>query len=78
MHKVLTNRVYRHFKGNFYYVHNIAFDSETKEPYVVYQMMYEPFDFYIRSVEMFTGKIDSNRKDNITGQSLRFELWEER
>ena len=29
MEEVKIGRVYRHFKGNYYFVENIAYDSET-------------------------------------------------
>lgn len=35
MRKVQINRVYKHFKGNYYLVVDIATHSETKEQYVV-------------------------------------------
>ena len=33
---VEIGRVYRHFKGNYYFVENVALDSENKERMVVY------------------------------------------
>lgn len=30
MDEVKIGRVYRHFKGNYYFVENIAYDSENK------------------------------------------------
>ena len=30
MEKVQTGKVYRHFKGNYYFVENVAYDSETQ------------------------------------------------
>ena len=37
MNEVKIGKVYRHFKGNYYFVENIAFDSETKERMVIYK-----------------------------------------
>lgn len=31
MNEVKIGRVYRHFKGNYYFVENVAYDSETKK-----------------------------------------------
>ena len=31
MENVQIGRVYRHFKGNYYFVENVALDSETQE-----------------------------------------------
>ena len=41
MEKVETGKVYRHFKGNYYFVENVAYDSETQERMVVYRPLYE-------------------------------------
>lgn len=40
MDKVEIGRVYRHFKGNYYFVENVALDSETTERIVVYKALY--------------------------------------
>lgn len=69
----IVDRLYKHFKGRLYYVHNIAEHSETGEVFVVYQAMYPPYKVYVRPYKMFTDDIDPNRPDNITGQSKRFE-----
>lgn len=74
MRKIETNRIYRHFKGNFYYVKEIAISSETLEEFVVYQAMYGDNKTYIRPLDMFLETIDENREDNITKQKYRFEL----
>lgn len=72
-------KVFRHFKGNYYFIENISRDSETKEDIVVYRPLYERNDsmLWTRPAKMFFGEIDENRKDNITGQKHRFELVEE-
>lgn len=44
MNQVEIGRVYRHFKGNYYFVENIAYDSETKERMVVYKPLYQRDD----------------------------------
>ena len=44
MECVKIGKVYRHFKGNYYFVENIAVDSETKERMVVYKPLYERED----------------------------------
>ena len=72
-------RVFRHFKGNYYFIESISMDSETKEEVIVYKPLYPRKDSMIwtRPAKMFFEEIDSNRKDNITGQKHRFELCEE-
>lgn len=79
MEEVQIGRVYRHFKGNYYFVENVAYDSETQERMVVYKPLYKRADnrsIWIRPEKMFLEKIP-NRPDNITGQKVRFELVDE-
>ena len=76
MEKVETGKVYRHFKGNYYFVENVAYDSEKQERMVVYRPLYEREDgkqLWIRPEKMFLEEIPE-RPDNITGQKHRFEL----
>lgn len=74
--QVKIGKVYRHFKGNYYFVENVALDSETKERLVVYKPIYDRLDskIWVRPEKMFLEEIDVSRPDNITGQKYRFEL----
>lgn len=77
--EVKIGKVYRHFKGNYYFVENVAYDSETKERIVVYKPLYEREDnrlTWVRPEKMFLSSI-SERPDNITGQKYRFEIAED-
>ena len=79
MEQVKIGRVYRHFKGNYYFVENVAYDSESKERMVVYKPLYNREDgryIWVRPEKMFLEEIPE-RPDNITGQKVRFELCEE-
>jgi hypothetical protein len=78
MESVQIGQVYRHFKGNYYFVENVALDSETKERVVVYKPLYERQDskIWVRREAMFLEEIPE-RPDNITGQKHRFEVCEE-
>lgn len=40
MRELKLKRVYRHFKGDNYLTEDIANDSETGEPFVVYRKLY--------------------------------------
>ena len=76
MDTVKIGKVYRHFKGNYYFVGDIAYDSETQERMVVYKPLYDREDgrsLWIRPEKMFLEQIPE-RPDNITGQKSRFEL----
>ena len=79
MKEVKVGKVYRHFKGNYYFIEDIALDSETQERVVIYKPIYDRNDskIWVRRESMFLEKIDETRKDNITGQKYRFELAEE-
>jgi len=79
MNSVEIGKVYRHYKGNYYFVENIAYDSETQERMVVYKPLYEREDgkkIWVRPEKMFLEEIPE-RADNITGQKHRFELSKE-
>ena len=78
MEQVKIGKVYRHFKGNYYFVENVALDSETQERIVVYKPIYDRNDskIWVRREKMFLEEIPE-RPDNITGQKHRFELCEE-
>lgn len=78
MEEVKIGKVYRHFKGNYYFVENVALDSENKERVVIYKAIYDRDDsqIWVRKEKMFLEEIPE-RSDNITGQKHRFELVEE-
>ena len=76
MDQIKIGKVYRHFKGNYYFVEDVAYDSETKERMVVYKPLSNREDnrqLWVRPEKMFLEEIPE-RPDNITGQKLRFEL----
>lgn len=68
--EVLVGRVYKHFKGNFYIVENIATHSETGEKMVIYRALYEEGKIYARPYDMFI------EKTNNGNQEYRFQLQE--
>ena len=75
MEEVKIGKVYRHFKGNYYFVENVALDSVTQERVVIYKHLYPRMDanIWVRREVMFLEEIPE-RPDNITGQKHRFEL----
>lgn len=79
MEQVKIGKIYRHFKGNYYFIENVGLDSETMERVVIYKAIYNRKDsqIFVRKESMFLEEIDQNRKDNLTGQKYRFELVEE-
>ena len=78
MEQVKIGKVYRHFKGNYYFVENRALDSESKEWLVIYKPLYDREDskIWVRPEKIFLEEIP-NRPDNVTGQTHRFEYCED-
>ena len=71
--EVIRNRVYKHFKGDYYLVLDIVIHSETKEEMVLYQQLYGDGKKYVRPKEMFISKVDKEKYPNVS-QEYRFEL----
>jgi len=57
-----TNRVYRHFKGDYYYVESIALHTETNEFMIVYHALYSDYEMYVRPFDMFVEELDDVEK----------------
>ncbi len=55
--KIVIGGVYRHFKGRFYKVLNLATHSETKEPMVVYQALYGDKLIWVRPAAMWLEEV---------------------
>ena len=49
---------YRHFKGNYYYLMEVATHSETLEPMVVYRALYGERKLWVRPASMWTEIVD--------------------
>jgi len=47
MNEIVKGGLYRHFKGMYYYVLDVATHSETGEKLVVYQKLYDERDLYV-------------------------------
>lgn len=50
--------LYRHYKGNDYYVFQVALHSETREALVVYQCLYGDYSWWVRPLSMFTETVE--------------------
>jgi hypothetical protein len=64
--------IYRHFKGNIYQIVTLAHDSETLGWVVVYQQLYAPYEVYVRPLDMFMSRVDSEKYPDAK-QAYRFE-----
>ena len=65
--------IYKHFKGDYYIVEDIATHSETKEKYVVYRRLYGDGALWIRPYDMFLSKVDRQKYPNVE-QEYRMQL----
>lgn len=68
MREVKINGIYKHFKGDYYLVIDIATHSETLEKYVVYRALYGDNSLWIRPYNLFVEEVNKNN------QKYRFEL----
>lgn len=75
MRELKLKRVYRHFKGDYYLAEDIANDSETGEPFVVYRKLYGDGGLWIRPLKMFLSEVDREKYPDCE-QKYRFELQE--
>ena len=73
MNELKVNGIYKHFKGDYYIVLDVAIHSETKDKYVVYRGLYGENELYIRPIDMFLSEVDHKKYPNIS-QKYRFEL----
>lgn len=73
MREIQLKRVYRHFKGDYYLVEDLARDSETGELCVIYRKLYDDGSLWIRPLTMFLSKVDKEKYPNAV-QEYRFEL----
>lgn len=73
MNEVKINGIYRHFKGDYYLLCEVATHSETGEKYAVYRRLYGDGSLWIRPLDMFLSEVDRKKYPEVT-QTYRFEL----
>lgn len=71
--EIMINRVYRHFKGDYYLVVDIAHHSFDNKEYVVYRKLYGDGGLWIREISDFLSLVDQKKYPDVK-QKYRFEL----
>lgn len=73
MNPIIINRIYRHFKGDYYLLVDIAKHSETGEDYVVYRKLYDDGSLWVRPLDMFMEEVDHDKYPEVEPK-YRFQL----
>ena len=58
MNSLLQPGRYRHYKGRYYEVIDVARHSETEELLVVYRCLYGEYSLWVRPLQMFLEMVD--------------------
>lgn len=75
MRKLEVNRIYKHFKGDYYIVLGTGINSETLEEYVIYRALYGEGKVYLREINNFLSEVDHEKYPNVK-QKYCLELQE--
>lgn len=73
MREVKIKGIYKHFKGDYYIVEDIANDSETCKKVVVYRALYGDGQLWVRPIDSFLSEVDHVKYPNVK-QKYRLEL----
>lgn len=71
--EVKIHGIYKHYKGNYYIVEDVATHTETGEKMVIYRALYGDHELWCRPYEMFLEALDPAKYPEVV-QKDRFEL----
>lgn len=54
----IPSGLYRHYKGNDYFVFQVATHSETRESLVFYRCLYGDYSWWVRPLDMFKETVE--------------------
>ena len=76
MRDVMIKRIYKHFKGDYYLVEDVALSSDDINlTYVIYRKLYGDGSLFIREKSDFLGKVNKEKYPDVE-QEYKFELQE--
>lgn len=71
--ELVIHGVYKHFKGDYYIVEDVAAHSETSKELVIYRGLYDEQKLYARPKDLFLSAVDHKKYPDVK-QKWRFEL----
>jgi hypothetical protein len=70
---IIKNRVYKHFKGDYYIVIDFAINNEDSKRYVIYRALYEDSQLFVREYDDFRSEVNQTKYPHAQ-QKYKFEL----